>query len=621
MAKVVFGDPLIDARKVARFVESALEFCKVGPKEKKQSIAVFSIFLTSTDVALVPWENVYKALGWSEKEQALNSKKSTLVDSLKAICLTMCYTYDPHSGGLYNRARVGIRAKRGQGLELAYIKRAGGETIEEFIFSRLESRHKRLTRRDKRDGDELEELLALRKQLQIDPNKPPLTVGPYKIQELIGEGGTAHVYLARHPYTNEEVAIKILNLDRATDPSQRERFFRGSQAMRRLQSEFVVRVFDLGDLHQGVPYYVSEFIDGSTLAEHIEDNNLSIEEKISVLTQTILGLIVAHEGGIVHQDIKPENILVDSEVRVKITDFDSSYVPDLHSLTMTTTAGTMRYFSPERRQDLSYRAFDEDVFALGVVALELLSGERLTPLNDLLKKVKNELQHPWLQNFLIRCVSPVGYRFGHAKELFLHWKAALNQSKFVIPLPFIISDFGQRNFRGIKAKDADFSRKFLTKSDFSGADLQQADFEMSALSNSMIIGSDLRGSNFDGTYMIGCRIFNSELSGTSFRRANLERTVWDEVDLEGVDFTGANLWGAFLENAKNFEKAIIDDANFSRNRLSHKQAAYLEQKENIHTYDEYGGFMEHWISNESTLYEEYWWFQVIYDNELMMCFY
>ena len=187
------------------------------------------------------------------------------------------------------------------------------------------------------------------------------------------------VYKARQRGLDRLVALKILSPQISDDPAFAERFAREARALARLSHPNVVTVFDLG---QSGPlyYFLMEFVDGVNLRQLIESHRLTPREAIGLMPQICEGLEYAHAEGIVHRDIKPENILLDQKGRVKIADFGLSKLlepsPQAEQLTQADhVLGTMHYMSPEQFENplaVDHRA---DIYSLGVVLYEMLTGE------------------------------------------------------------------------------------------------------------------------------------------------------------------------------------------------------------------------------------------------------
>ena len=201
-----------------------------------------------------------------------------------------------------------------------------------------------------------------------------------EILELLGKGGMGAVYKARQPRLDRFVAVKILPSVAAQDPGFTERFTREARAMAKLNHPNIVAIHDIGQAGE-LMYFVMEFVDGTNLRQAMRANQLQPQQALTVVSQICEALQFAHDEGVVHRDIKPENILLDKRGRVKIADFglskltSSSDSPDL-SLTGThQVMGTIRYMAPEQMQGTKGVDHRADLYSLGVVFYEMLTGE------------------------------------------------------------------------------------------------------------------------------------------------------------------------------------------------------------------------------------------------------
>ena len=201
----------------------------------------------------------------------------------------------------------------------------------------------------------------------------------YELVELVGRGGMGAVYKAVQKGLQRTVAIKVLPADAAGDPTFAERFTREGRALARLDHPAIVDIYDSG-VAGGLYYFVMEYVDGANLRQMVRAGKVEPKQALSIVSQVCDALQYAHDEGIVHRDIKPENILVDRRGRVKIADFGLAKLlgaaPTDVTLTRTQQAmGTPHYMAPEQWEkpaEVDHRA---DIYALGVVFYELLTGE------------------------------------------------------------------------------------------------------------------------------------------------------------------------------------------------------------------------------------------------------
>ncbi|MBL8853473.1 MAG: serine/threonine protein kinase [Planctomycetaceae bacterium] len=200
-----------------------------------------------------------------------------------------------------------------------------------------------------------------------------------EIQHLIGYGGMGAVYQARQPHLDRIVALKILSPRLSRNPAFAQRFMREARTLAKLAHPNIVMVFEFGQagpLH----YLILEYVDGVNLRDAMLEGHLSTKEALAIVPQLCDALQYAHDEGIVHRDIKPENILLDKKGRVKIADFGLAKLiqPNTEDMRLTGSKqvlGTLNYMAPEQiegRSNIDHRA---DIYSMGVVLYELLTGE------------------------------------------------------------------------------------------------------------------------------------------------------------------------------------------------------------------------------------------------------
>jgi serine/threonine-protein kinase len=210
--------------------------------------------------------------------------------------------------------------------------------------------------------------------------------GKYELLRLVGAGGMGAVYESRNAWTGRRVAIKVLHPEFARKQEVLARFFREAQAATRIAHPNIVEVFDLGqDPADGAFYIVQEFLDGRDLRAVMDEAGaMSPRRAVEIIGPVMAALAAAHAHGVVHRDIKPENIFVslgpDGSVTPKLIDFGVSkmvdHAPDLLSRTMPgTTLGTPYYMSPEQCRGDALLDGRSDVWGVGAVLYEMLSGE------------------------------------------------------------------------------------------------------------------------------------------------------------------------------------------------------------------------------------------------------
>ena len=199
--------------------------------------------------------------------------------------------------------------------------------------------------------------------------------GRYRLESKLGSGGMSTVYLARDSTLERWVAVKVMHREMSDQPDQIERFRREARAVAQLSHPNVVAVIDAGE-DGGHPYIVFEYVDGETLKQRIERAGpLPVDEATAYAIEIGRGLSAAHSRRLVHRDVKPQNVLIDSEGRAKVTDFGIARSLEADGLTQTgRVLGTTDYVSPEQAMGRGVDA-RTDIYSLGVLLYEMLTGE------------------------------------------------------------------------------------------------------------------------------------------------------------------------------------------------------------------------------------------------------
>jgi len=199
--------------------------------------------------------------------------------------------------------------------------------------------------------------------------------GRYKLEAKLGSGGMSTVYLARDTTLDRSVAVKVMHREMSEQADQLERFRQEARAVAKLSHPNVVAVIDAGE-DGGHPYIVFEYVDGETLKQRINRvGALDPQEALAYAIEIARGLTVAHARNMVHRDIKPQNVLIDSEGRAKLTDFGISRQLEQDGMTATgRVLGTTDYVAPEQAMGhpVDQRS---DIYSLGVVLYEMLVGQ------------------------------------------------------------------------------------------------------------------------------------------------------------------------------------------------------------------------------------------------------
>ncbi len=221
----------------------------------------------------------------------------------------------------------------------------------------------------------------------------------YKIKRLVGIGGMAMVFEAEDTFRKMPVAVKVLKKEFAKDDVSVQRFINESKAVSMLSHNNIVKIYDISVKGEH-KYIVMEYIDGITLKNYIEHKGaLSVKETISYSIQILRALEHAHLGGIIHRDIKPQNIMLLKNGQIKVTDFGIAKLPDAKTLTATDKAiGTVYYISPEQaagEKGIDRRA---DLYSVGVMMYEMITGklpfDAENPVSIALKQINEEPKPP-----------------------------------------------------------------------------------------------------------------------------------------------------------------------------------------------------------------------------------
>ena len=197
-------------------------------------------------------------------------------------------------------------------------------------------------------------------------------IGRFEIVKLLGRGGMGEVYLARDPLIDRMVAVKLLSA--AFDAVARDRFTREARAAGRLAHENIVTIFDVGE-HRDQPFIAMEYVPGKTLGTLIRQRPSPPRgELLRLIQDACTGLAFAHLSGVVHLDVKPDNLIRRDDGRLKILDFGLARVVAIDETHTRHSAGTLRYMSPEQLNGglVDHRS---DVFGLGCVLYEVLTGQ------------------------------------------------------------------------------------------------------------------------------------------------------------------------------------------------------------------------------------------------------
>ncbi len=218
----------------------------------------------------------------------------------------------------------------------------------------------------------------------------------YEILEKIGTGGMSDVYKARDHKLKRFVAVKVLKQEFAENANFVSKFRIEAQAAAGLMHPNIVNVYDVGE-EDGIYYFVMELVEGITLKKYIEKKaRLSVKEAVSIAIQVSMGIEAAHNNHIIHRDIKPQNIIISKEGKVKVTDFGIAKAATSNTIT-SNVMGSVHYTSPEQARG-GYSDEKSDIYSLGITMFEMLTGR--VPFNGettvaiAIKHIQEEMPSP-----------------------------------------------------------------------------------------------------------------------------------------------------------------------------------------------------------------------------------
>lgn len=230
----------------------------------------------------------------------------------------------------------------------------------------------------------------------------------YAVERELGKGGMATVYLACQVLLNRQVALKVMSPEFSTDKAFQKAFLQEGKVVAQLEHPSIVKIYDIG-IHDSTFYMAMEYLSGGSLRDRVKTEAFTPAAVLQMLRQLGTGLAYAHEQGFIHRDIKPENILFRKDGTAVLTDFGIAKVQDsIGEMTrMGYTTGTAQYMSPEQASTghLDYRS---DLYSLGLVVFEMLSGERVCKADSFAQAVyQHTLQPPPTLPVVYRAFQPV----------------------------------------------------------------------------------------------------------------------------------------------------------------------------------------------------------------------
>ncbi len=202
----------------------------------------------------------------------------------------------------------------------------------------------------------------------------PTQIGPYKIESLLNQGGMSVLYLAKHPDRQQLIVIKVLSPQYVEHPELKAQFLKEAEIISLTDHPNIVKLYGQGEWEGGL-YIAMEFVRGVSLKQFIIQHSLSLRRSLDIILQVAYALLHLHTHGMIHRDLKPENILITESGQIKVIDFG---VAQLHSHSTAPASGmigTPGYMSPEMKSSPNEISYSSDIYALGIIAYELIIGK------------------------------------------------------------------------------------------------------------------------------------------------------------------------------------------------------------------------------------------------------
>ena len=294
---------------------------------------------------------------------------------------------------------------------------------------------------EKQSTSEIDERILQIKRRQRE--RPNLREGEvlnhrFRLIDVIGRGGFAKVWLAMDFETKMLVAVKVLHVDQAEDNSRLTRFRRGALQFKGLFHPYLIRIIDGPHEEAGFHYYAMEFMPRGDLHAAVIEGRIERMQALRILLDAGGALDFAHDQGLIHRDVKPQNILIASDFGARVTDFDLVLAADSTGGTRTGAMGTFFYAAPEQMKDMSRVDRRVDVYSLAMTAMFILSGRPLSP-HDVFRRLEfiEELDCGAIMRDTLRAATAIDpeERPATIKELCIQLQQALKEpSGLTIPL-------------------------------------------------------------------------------------------------------------------------------------------------------------------------------------------
>ena len=397
----------------------------------------------------------------------------------------------------------------------------------------------------------------------------------YEIIEKIGSGGMSDVYRAKDHSLGRDVAIKVLKSDFAQDSSFVTKFRAEAQSAAALEHPNIVNIYDVGS-EDGLYYIVMEYIEGITLKQYIaKKGRLGYNEALSIAIQMARGIEAAHNKGIVHQDIKPQNIIISKEGKVKVTDFGIARAANSNTI-HAGSMGSVHYVSPEQARN-GFVSYASDIYSLGIVMYEMVTGrvpfDGDTPVAIAIQHIQSQMTPPEeivpglpiaVSRIIEKCTmkSPER-RYASASELLVDLKRAMvNPDEDFVVIPNGASDLDKTRVISRSEQDEIKRRSFCKEDDTDPVPETDRDSENNddaPVNSRMDKAVTIMGIAAAVVIVIIILFFVGSIfdifhfGGKSKSDSSTEKTVVEVPDLEGFSVSQAK--AALKEKGLEFAKA------------------------------------------------------------------
>ena len=397
----------------------------------------------------------------------------------------------------------------------------------------------------------------------------------YEINEKIGSGGMRDVYRAKDHSLGRDVAIKVLKSDFAQDSSFVTKFRAEAQSAAALEHPNIVNIYDVGS-EDGLYYIVMEYIEGITLKQYIaKKGRLGYNEALSIAIQMARGIEAAHNKGIVHQHIKPQNIIISKEGKVKVTDFGIARAANSNTI-HAGSMGSVHYVSPEQARN-GFVSYASDIYSLGIVMYEMVTGrvpfDGDTPVAIAIQHIQSQMTPPEeivpglpiaVSRIIEKCTmkSPER-RYASASELLVDLKRAMvNPDEDFVVIPNGASDLDKTRVISKSEQDEIKRRSFFKEDDTDPVPETDRDSENNddaPVNSRMDKAVTIMGIAAAVVIVIIILFFVGSIfdifhfGGKSKSDSSTEKTVVEVPDLEGFSVSQAK--AALKEKGLEFAKA------------------------------------------------------------------